>query len=154
MKSLHQAGITTVRYHKEWVHPDDSLKSQYRALESKFTGGVKRVELEDCEDVTWLYRPMRMPPRPTGPMRICPFHCQNRFRRLRQTPQSIHPRSTQDLAELRRKRLRPKEPARMAAGKIDERLTKHRCQRRGRSIRSAVGRRPSAGGHDPRRRHF
>jgi len=54
MKALHQAGVTTVRYHKEW-NPDPTLQSQYRALESRFTGGVKRVETADSEDPGWLY---------------------------------------------------------------------------------------------------
>lgn len=56
MKALHQAGITAVRYHKEWAHPDSSLHSQYRAIENKFKGGVKRVgTLSDPDDPEWVY---------------------------------------------------------------------------------------------------
>jgi len=55
MKALHQAGITAVRYHKEWAHPDASLRSQYRAIENKFKGGVKRVDVEDPDDPDWIY---------------------------------------------------------------------------------------------------
>jgi dCMP deaminase len=62
MKSLHQAGVTAVRYHKEWIHPDASLQSQYRALESKFMGSVKRVEVVDPDDLNWIYP--KKPPKP------------------------------------------------------------------------------------------
>lgn len=55
MKALHQAGVTAVRFHRDWVHPDASLHSQYRAIENKFTGGVKKVEIEDLDDETWVY---------------------------------------------------------------------------------------------------
>lgn len=55
MKSLHQAGITTVYYHKEWAHPDTTFESQYRALESKFPKGIKHVEIADPGDPAWVY---------------------------------------------------------------------------------------------------
>jgi dCMP deaminase len=54
MKALHQAGITAVRYHKEWKHPDDTLQSQYRAIENRFERGVKRVEAVDPDDPGWV----------------------------------------------------------------------------------------------------
>jgi dCMP deaminase len=55
MKELHQAGIGGVRFHKEWIHPDTNLHGQYRALENKFSAGVKRVEVEDPDDPAWVY---------------------------------------------------------------------------------------------------
>ena len=55
MKELHQAGIAAVRFHREWVHPDTGLHGQYRALENKFSGGVKRVDTDDPDDPSWVY---------------------------------------------------------------------------------------------------
>ncbi len=55
MKALHQAGVTTVYYHKEWSHPNPSLQSQYRAVENKFSGGVKKVTIDDPDDESWVY---------------------------------------------------------------------------------------------------
>jgi len=55
MKALHQAQVKAVQYHKEWAHPDDSLRSQYRAIESKFPGGVKRIDMVDPDDPSWVY---------------------------------------------------------------------------------------------------
>lgn len=56
MKALHQAGINGVLYHREWKHPDESLHSQYRAIEAKFKRGVKRVEgTTDPGDPEWVY---------------------------------------------------------------------------------------------------
>ena len=60
MKALHQAGITAVRYHREWTHPNVSLQSQYRAIEAKFKDGVKSVEAVDSDDPAWIY-PRRLP---------------------------------------------------------------------------------------------
>jgi dCMP deaminase len=57
MKELHQAGVEAVRFHKEWTHPDAGLASQYRALENKFSAGVKRVELQDVDDPVLIYPP-------------------------------------------------------------------------------------------------
>lgn len=55
MKALHQAGVTAVRFHREWSHPDTSLHSQYRAIENKFPGGVKKIEVMDPDDEDWVY---------------------------------------------------------------------------------------------------
>jgi len=44
-----------VYYHKEWAHPNPSLQSQYRAIENKFAGGVKKVEIPDPGDESWVY---------------------------------------------------------------------------------------------------
>ncbi len=60
MKELHQAGIAAVRFHKDWSHPDPGLRSQYRALESKFHSGIKRVEIVDPDDEAWIY-PKKVP---------------------------------------------------------------------------------------------
>ncbi len=60
MKELHQAGVTSVRFHREWVHPDPSLHSQYRALENKFSGGVKKIDVQDPDDESWVY-PKKIP---------------------------------------------------------------------------------------------
>lgn len=49
MKELLQAGIGQVLYLDDWRHPDDDLAAQYRVLESRFPGGVTRVELDDGE---------------------------------------------------------------------------------------------------------
>lgn len=53
--------------------------------------------------------------------------------------------------ERHRKRFRTKKPACTAAGKLDERLTNRRRERRGSSMRSACGSAQSTRGHDPRR---
>lgn len=50
MKELLQAGIGQVLYLRDWRHPDDDLAAQYRVLESRFPGGVTRVELDDGEE--------------------------------------------------------------------------------------------------------
>jgi dCMP deaminase len=55
MKALHQAGVTAVRYHREWKHPDESLNSQYRAVENRFAGGVKRIDMVDPDESDWVY---------------------------------------------------------------------------------------------------
>ena len=55
MKALHRAGVAAVRYHREWAHPDESLRSQYRAIEAKFVGGVKKIQLTDPGDERWIY---------------------------------------------------------------------------------------------------
>jgi dCMP deaminase len=38
MKALHQAQVGTVRYHKEWTHPDESLSSRIELLRTGFQG--------------------------------------------------------------------------------------------------------------------
>jgi len=55
MKEMHQAGIMAVYFHREWIHPDPGLQSQYRALENRFPGGVKRVDIADPDDPDWVY---------------------------------------------------------------------------------------------------
>lgn len=69
MKELHQAGVMAVRFHREWAHPDPSLQSQYRAIENRFRGGVKRIDLTDPDDEGWVYPQKPVQPVASGPAR-------------------------------------------------------------------------------------
>jgi len=48
-KTLLQAKVHTIYYIHDWAHPIDSLQDQYLLAQSKFPGGVRKVEVEDPE---------------------------------------------------------------------------------------------------------
>ena len=48
-KTLLQAKVHTIYYIHDWAHPIDSLQGQYLLAQSKFPGGVRRVEVPDPE---------------------------------------------------------------------------------------------------------
>lgn len=49
-KELLQAKVRAVYYLHDWSHPDEKLRSQYDRLQSRFTQGVKRVEMFDSRE--------------------------------------------------------------------------------------------------------
>ncbi len=52
MKEMLQAGIERVFYLHEWKHPDASYRAEYERLQTRFTGGVLKLEMDDPE-VAW-----------------------------------------------------------------------------------------------------
>ncbi len=46
-KELLQAGVSEVRYLKDWSHPDATLRPAYERLQQGFAGGVHLVPIED-----------------------------------------------------------------------------------------------------------
>ncbi len=46
-KELLQAHISTVYYLHDWSHPDERLASEYERLQSRFSGGVRKVDMLD-----------------------------------------------------------------------------------------------------------
>jgi dCMP deaminase len=46
LKELLQADVKAIYYLEEWEYPGGEFATQYRALESRFEGGVHRVEME------------------------------------------------------------------------------------------------------------
>ena len=46
-KELLQAGIKAVYYLHEWQHPDTEKQAMYQQLQARFTGGIRRLEMDD-----------------------------------------------------------------------------------------------------------
>jgi hypothetical protein len=44
-----QAKVHTIYFIHDWEHPVNSLQKQYLSAQSKFPGGVRKVEVEDPE---------------------------------------------------------------------------------------------------------
>ena len=59
-KELLQAGVQAVYYLHPWQHPDAAYQQAFEDLQSRFPGGVHRLELED-PDADWATRSRRAP---------------------------------------------------------------------------------------------
>lgn len=64
-KELLQAGVHTVYYLHEWAPSNAELLAEYQKLQSRFPGGVKKVEVVD-PDKDWAVSPRRDLPPDTG----------------------------------------------------------------------------------------
>lgn len=46
-KEMLQAGVRQVFYLHDWIHPDREKQSEYERLQSRFPGGIRRLEMDD-----------------------------------------------------------------------------------------------------------
>ncbi len=46
-KEMLQAGVNEVYYLHDWSHPDPTRQSEYERLQSRFRGGIRRMEMDD-----------------------------------------------------------------------------------------------------------
>jgi len=53
-----QAGVRRVVYLHEWRHPDATYQDAYETLQSRFTGGLARLDMPD-PDADWAVRNLR-----------------------------------------------------------------------------------------------
>lgn len=67
LKEALQAGVSQVRYLHDWNCPAE-MRAQYDMLESHFTGGVRRLQVED-PDAAWA---LSRPPEPETPPDAAP----------------------------------------------------------------------------------
>jgi len=51
-KAMLQAKVHTIYYIHDWQHPIDTLQEQYRLVQNKLRGGVRKVEVHD-PDADW-----------------------------------------------------------------------------------------------------
>lgn len=51
-KELLQARVDAVYFLHDWVHPDPHYQSEYERLQSRFTGGIRHLAVDD-PDATW-----------------------------------------------------------------------------------------------------
>jgi len=59
-KEMLQAGVHAVWYLHDWVHPDAAQQSQLQALQARFPGEVRQLEMAD-PDMAWAVTTQRMP---------------------------------------------------------------------------------------------
>ena len=57
-KEMLQAGVHSVYYIHDWFHPDSEKNAEYEKIQSRFTGGIRRLEMED-PDATWAVSNLR-----------------------------------------------------------------------------------------------
>jgi dCMP deaminase len=48
-KELLQAGVERVVYIHDWQHPDPAMQNQYSRIQSRFPGGINKLDMEDPE---------------------------------------------------------------------------------------------------------
>jgi dCMP deaminase len=48
-KEMLQAKVVAVYYLHDWSHPDPAHKAEYERLQTAFTGGIRRISVEDTE---------------------------------------------------------------------------------------------------------
>ncbi|MFL5386957.1 MAG: deoxycytidylate deaminase [Longimicrobiaceae bacterium] len=51
-KELLQARVDAVYYLHDWVHPDPQYQAEYERLQSRFTGGIRHLDVDD-PDAAW-----------------------------------------------------------------------------------------------------
>lgn len=51
-KEMLQAGVDSVHYLHDWIYPDPQKRAEYESLQSRFPGGVHRLEMDD-PDADW-----------------------------------------------------------------------------------------------------
>jgi dCMP deaminase len=60
-KEMLQAKVTAVYYLHDWNHPDPVHKAEYERLQTAFSGGIRRVEIQDPE-AAWAVGRRPTPP--------------------------------------------------------------------------------------------
>ena len=60
-KEMLQAHVAAVYYLHDWVHPDPAKRAEYERLQSRFSGGMHRLEMDD-PDETWAVTTRRGAP--------------------------------------------------------------------------------------------
>jgi dCMP deaminase len=48
-KELLQAGVERVVYIHDWQHPDPAMQNEYSRIQSRFPGGINKLDMEDPE---------------------------------------------------------------------------------------------------------
>jgi dCMP deaminase len=51
-KELLQAGVERVVYIHDWQHPDPAMQTEYSRIQSRFPGGINKLDMED-PDMAW-----------------------------------------------------------------------------------------------------
>jgi dCMP deaminase len=59
-KEMLQARIHTVVYLHDWTHPDAEKRAEYERIQSRFPGGIRRVDIFD-PDAEWAVSARRVP---------------------------------------------------------------------------------------------
>jgi dCMP deaminase len=60
-KELLQAHVEAVYFLHDWVHPEARCQAEYERLQSRFPGGIHRLEMAD-PDADWAVTTRRAPP--------------------------------------------------------------------------------------------
>lgn len=60
-KELLQAKVSRVYYLHDWSHPDAAHQAEYERLQSRFPGGIRRIDQED-PDAAWAITSRRVSP--------------------------------------------------------------------------------------------
>jgi hypothetical protein len=47
-----QAGVERVVYIHDWQHPDPAMQNEYSRIQSRFPGGINRLDMND-PDQAW-----------------------------------------------------------------------------------------------------
>ncbi|NIN71016.1 MAG: CMP deaminase [Gemmatimonadetes bacterium] len=50
-KELLQAGVERVVYIHDWQHPDPAMQNEYSRIQSRFPGGINKLDMEDPDQV-------------------------------------------------------------------------------------------------------
>ena len=78
-KEMLQAKVHEVYYLHDWSHPNPAHKAEYDRLQSRFPGGIRRLEMEDPE-ADWAAPKRASPsatPKPSEPMSPDPHGAQD-----------------------------------------------------------------------------
>jgi dCMP deaminase len=59
-KEMLQAKIATVFYLHDWTHPDADKRAEYERIQSRFQGGMRRVDMTDTDE-GWAVSSKRTP---------------------------------------------------------------------------------------------
>jgi dCMP deaminase len=49
-KELLQAGVERVVYIHDWQHPDRDMQNEYSRIQSRFSGGINKLDMEDPDE--------------------------------------------------------------------------------------------------------